>query len=100
GTVEGDLSADNITLKFTGACDETTMATLDELVAGNVLLPCNPLQAGAQGVVGEDETNVATYQVSVKTDDDVDVTETGIDLGPFDLIFQGDSVAPEVPEAT
>ncbi len=101
GSVEGDLSADDVTLKFTGACAETVSATLSELVAG-VALPCGPLAAGAQGVVGEDATNAANYQVTVKIDDDVDVTETGTELGPFDLVFQGDSEAPgeEVPPAT
>lgn len=97
GLTEGDLSADDVKLTFSGMCEDEVSATLDELVAG-VELPCNPLPEGAQGVIGEDETNPANYRVTVSIDDDVETTETAIALGPFDLIFQGDSEAPEVPE--
>lgn len=97
GLTEGDLSADDVKLTFSGVCEDEVSATLDELVAG-VALPCNPLPEGAQGVVGEDQTNPANYRVTVSIDDSVETTDTAIALGPFDLIFRGDSEAPEVPE--
>ncbi len=97
---EGITAAD-VELKFTGNCkhDNRTTVTLADLLEGPVVLPCNPLEAGAQGVIGE-KWNKANYAVSVKIADSVPLSETGHTVGAFDLIFDGTAVGstPEEPE--
>lgn len=87
------LSADDVTLNFYGSCDdEPVHATLTELLAG-VELPCNPLDEGAQGVIGE-EDNDANYAVSVTVDESVELSEDGEEVGAFDIIFDGAAATP------
>lgn len=91
------ITANDVTLKFMGACKESTSVTLADMIAGPVALPCNPLEAGAQGVVGE-WWNKANYSVSVKIADSVALSETGHTVGAFDIIFDGTAVGSEEPE--
>lgn len=90
------LTAADVTLKFAGSCKDAVSVTLADLLAGPVALPCNPLKAGAQGVIGE-KWNNANYHVTVKIADSVGLSETGHSVGPFDIIFDGTSVAPTPP---
>lgn len=94
------LTAADVTLKFTGGgCHESVSTTLADLLAGPVALPCNPLNAGSQGVVGEHK-NDGNYAVTVKIADTVPLSEEGHTVGAFDIIFDGTAVGsmPETPE--
>ena len=90
------LTADDVMLKFSGNCKDDVHVTLADMLAGPVAMPCNPLEAGAQGVVGE-HFNDANYSVRVKIADSVGLSETGHSVGPFDIIFDGTAVGSETP---
>lgn len=91
------LTAADITLKFYGNCHEPIMTTLEALLAGPVALPCDPLEAGAQGVAGAWH-NDGNYSVKVKIADTVEMGEESLTVGPFDIIFDGTAVGSEEPE--
>ncbi len=91
------ITASDVTLTFYGSCDDAPVpATLAALIAGDVELPCNPLEVGAQGVIGETD-NDANYWVTVTVDESVALDETSESVGAFDIIFDG--VAPVVEES-
>jgi hypothetical protein len=87
------FDAGDITLTFDGACGDAplvrTMAELNDSTDDE--LPCNPLEEDAQGVVGEDDTNEANYNVTVEIDDSVELGDTSETLDSFDIVFTGDT---------
>lgn len=92
------LTAEDVELKFYGNCHERVSVTLADLLAGPVELPCNPLEAGVQGVIG-DKHNDANYFVRVKIADSVPLSEEGHTVGEFDIVFNGVAVgADEQPQ--
>ncbi|HTE57465.1 MAG TPA: hypothetical protein VK694_01885 [Verrucomicrobiae bacterium] len=91
------LDADQVTLKFYGACPDVLTVTLGQLSDGTPdALPCGPLVEGAQGVGGEDATNAANYQVTVTVDEAVELDEAPKTVGEFDLTFDGTAVTEEL----
>src|SRR5690606_27037105 len=85
-----------VTFKFYGNCHQPVVTTLEALLAGPVALPCDPLEAGAEGAAGTWH-NDGNYAVKVKIADSVPVSETGLNVGPFDIIFDGVAVGAEEP---
>jgi hypothetical protein len=87
------FDASDITLTFDGACgDAPLVRTMAELNDGTPdELPCNPLEEDAQGVVGEDDTNEANYNVTVEIDESVDIGDTTETVPSFDIVFTGDT---------
>lgn len=82
-TATGLGNNESLTLRFTsdkaGCVDNTSEATLGELIAGEVELPCNPLSVGAAGNSGVDGTE-GNYSVAFKFADGVDADISGLDL--------------------
>lgn len=99
------ITAEDVTLSFSGNCDdEPVSATLAELNAAPIELPCGPLTDEPNGFWGDwrhrkhDKSN---YRVTVKVADDVALGETEQTVGAFDIVFNGTadtgSEEPETP---
>lgn len=83
-----------VSFKFYGECAEAegqnpVEATMAQLQAGEVDLPCDPLEEDAQGVVGQ-EGNEANYAVSVTLDESIEPLEEEVEpTDVFTLLFNG-----------
>ena len=104
----GGVDPTKVTFNFYGECAGAEVtpvsATMAALMAGEVDMPCEPLAADAQGVIGE-EGNEANFEVSVTLAADVVLPETEDPSEPFSLLFNGytedadtGGEVPEVPE--
>jgi hypothetical protein len=86
---------DNLTVKLTGeACAEVVTTNLQELNAGEVQLPCNPLAEGGEANTSHKYT--AHFDINPSA-----VTGNHAGVDDFDLVFTGmaatEAPAPETP---
>lgn len=99
-TVTGDLSIDwttKVKITITGeACSPPVTTDLAALLAGEVALPCNPLNAGATGHSGIPGT-AGNYNIKVNVEADAVSGSGPIVINAFDIIFTGTQVTPVVP---
>lgn len=100
------LTGDDVVFKIYGNCQGApTQATLTELVAGPVSLPCDPIEAGVTGTPQNEKKkwdhkhNNGNYWVKVMISDSVALDDTPETVGAFNIIFDGSAAdAPEEPE--
>lgn len=92
------ITGDDVMFKIYGHCHGGPVkTTLTDLVAGPVEMPCDPLEAGAEGTPGEWRDD-ANYWIKVKISDNVALDDTPETVGAFDIIFDGAAAdAPEEP---
>lgn len=93
------LTAADIQLKFYGNCEETVSTTLEELLAGPVAMPCDPLEAGEESHARSwHHKSDGEYSVRVKIAETVPLSEESLTVGPFDIMFDGTAAVSETPE--
>jgi hypothetical protein len=77
----------DVTFKFYGECTDTPVtATMAALQAGEIDLPCDPLEEDAQGVIGQ-EGNEANYAVTATLADSVELDDDDLDPAADDFTF-------------
>lgn len=95
------VTPENVKLRFMshapGCIENTEVVTLADLQAGDVDLPCNPLDVDAQGNAGVPETE-GNYSVEVKIVETED--EDGATIGNLDLLFTGSVDEDQVDDET